>query len=96
MNRQALFCDFCGARGVGHTYSTDGGDGEWHACFRCAELIHEDDWTALVERCLAAYQEVGTIPEDETILVLQEIWSRLFTFQHFALSPSEAACRQSA
>lgn len=83
MQRQALFCDFCGTPGVAHTFASGNESIGWYACAECAGLIRRERWNDIAERCLNAYKAIGPIAEDETILVLQEVWYRLFSFQAY-------------
>ena len=69
MQRQPSYCDFCGFPVVSKEYPTDRRGINWYACADCARIIDVEDWNGLVERGVAAYAQMRSIPDDEKPLL---------------------------
>jgi len=90
MKRRPSFCDFCAFPEVSNEYPTDKAGIDWYACPACAELIENQDWDGLVSRCLAAYVQIRSLPDDEKSVVLGEVQARVrsFSAEGVELSPA--------
>ena len=87
MNRQPLFCDFCAFPGISKAYPTDEPVIHWYACPACDELIENEDWDRLVDRCLAAYGQTR-LSDDERGVVLGQVEALVRAFRSCRLVPA--------
>jgi len=88
MDRQPLFCDFCAFSEISKAYPTDEPGIHWYACPACVELIENEDWDRLVDRCLAAYGQTRFLSDDEKRVVLAQVEALVRAFRSFRLVPA--------
>jgi hypothetical protein len=88
MNRRPSFCDFCGVPEVSKAYSTDEAGIHWYACPGCVELIENEDWDRLVDRCLAAYGQTRFLLDHEKTVILGQVEARVRAFRSCRLVPA--------
>lgn len=81
MHRPPSCCDFCGFPQVVEEYPTDREGTDWYGCLKCAELIGRADWDRLIQRGLAAYAQIRTIPDGEEAILRQQVENLVRTFR---------------
>jgi len=87
MKRGSSPCDFCGSVQGLQSYPTDVPGADWYACANCVALIRTEDWDNLIERSVAAYAALRSIPEEEQNALRQQVENRVKAFRTFCLLP---------
>ncbi len=68
-------------------YPTDREGTDWYACRECAQLIDRADWDRLIQRSLAAYAEIRSIPDGEEAILRRQVENLVRTFRAVRLVP---------
>lgn len=87
MKRGSSPCDFCGSVQGLQCYRTDVPGADWYACANCVALIRTEDWDNLIDRSVAAYATLRSIPEEERNALRQQVENRVKAFRTFCLLP---------
>jgi hypothetical protein len=85
MQCQSPCCDFCGSFQDLRQYSTGHGSVSWYACADCAGFIDAELWKQVVERSLAAYAQIRSIPDGEELILRQHVEQLVQAFRSFRL-----------
>ncbi len=72
-------CGFCGCEDRPHTYPSDDRGIARTACTVCATLIRNQNWSTFIERVVAAFAKVQSIPDDEQEIFRIELAIALMT-----------------
>ncbi len=86
MNRQPLFCDFCGSPEPLIPYDEPGFS--WYACPECTQLIENQDWDGLVSRCLAGFDLTRNFSGEDQHLLTEEAQALIRAFRESLLVPA--------
>jgi hypothetical protein len=85
MKRGPLPCDFCRSVQGLQCYPTDVPGADWYACANCVALIRIEDWDNLIDRSVAVYTALRSIPVAEQVALRQQVEDRVKAFRTFCL-----------
>ncbi len=85
MKRPALSCDFCGCPEPLIPYQEPGFC--WYACPACTQLIQNQEWEALAESCLEAFDSTRLSSSDKSLLA-EEAQALVTAFRECLLIPA--------
>ena len=88
MRYGSFFCDFCGSPNPLIAYSTDKPGISWYACASCAQLIDNEEWRKLADRCLAAYDKTRVLSDEDRRVVWDHVEALISDFRSYRPVPA--------